>query len=383
VDIIKFAKLKKMAGGSSGGSSGGGGSSSLFVKLLADELTEITENDLKDVTKLERNCLYMKTNLMKLSIPANVEMVGQYMVNGCSNLVEVVTKAKTYMNQAFTGSGIKKATIYSEEIKNTPFPSCSYLEEIELKDTVKTILGLVESCQKLQNLHIPDSVTTLGSVAVYCTKLRTINIPINAVIKDAAFCYRCHALTDIYFDAKDVGDQSTPSGSSPRYLFTTYSESDATAANAILHIGKTVQRIPKYCFIGHWRYNSSTQYYSLIKDVVFDEDTECTEIGDYAFQSSSKITKIKFPKSLQKIGNYSFYQCSALTTIELQSETPPTLGTRAFCPYSSDTTYLTKIIVPKGTLEAYKSATGWSASTYTNIMEEKIDGTEWNEVVEE
>lgn len=385
MDIIKFAKLKKMAGGSSGGgSSGGGGSSSLFVKFLGDEFTEITENDLKGATHLKRYTFAYNTNLTKLTIPESVESGGEFMLEGANNCTELVLKATQLNSSAFRNSYLQRATLYSKALTNQHFYGCSYLEEVEIKDTVEKISGAYfYSCPKLKHLHLPDSVVTIGSVVQDCKALESINIPVNAVLTDrSAICYRCTGLKDIYFDARDAGNQSSPRGSDCP-MFSDYKSNNALTVMTTLHIGKTVQRIPDYWFVGNHYYSSSSDYYSYISDVVFDEDTECTSIGNYAFKSNQKLTKIKFPKSLQQFVSHSFYGCNNLEIIELQSETPPILGSGAIQGSNSTALpNLTKIIVPKGKLEVYKSATGWSASKFADIMEEKIDGTEWNEVVE-
>ena len=384
MDIIKFAKLKKMAGGSSGGGSGGGGSSSLFAKFVGDEVTEITEKDLQGVTHLKNYAFAYNTNLTKLTIPESVESGGQFMLESATNCTELVLKATGLTSSAFRNSNLQKATLYSKILTNQHFYSCPKLEEVEIKDTVEEIRGAYfYDCTKLKHLHLPDSVVTVGHVAQGCKALESINIPVNAVLIDrSAICYRCTGLKDIYFDARDCGNQSSPRGSDCP-MFSDYVSNGAESVMTTLHIGKTVQRIPDYWFTGRHYYSSTTDYRSYISDVVFDEDTECASIGFYSFKDNFKLTKIKFPKSLQQFVSYSFSGCNNLEIIELQSETPPILGTGALKYGSNALPKLTKIIVPKGKLEVYKSATGWSASSFADIMEEKIDGTEWNEVVEE
>ena len=54
------------------------------------------------------------------------------------------------------------------------------------------------------------------------------------------------------------------------------------------------------------------------------------------------------------IGERAFYKCSGLTSITINAVTPPELGSDAFygstCP----------IYVPEESVNAYKSASGWS-----------------------
>ena len=79
-----------------------------------------------------------------------------------------------------------------------------------------------------------------------------------------------------------------------------------------------------------------------------------TSIGNAAFQWCTSLSSVTIPNSVTSIGNSAFYRCTNLTSITCNATTPPTLGSEAFdgstCP----------IYVPEASVEAYKSASGWS-----------------------
>ena len=79
-------------------------------------------------------------------------------------------------------------------------------------------------------------------------------------------------------------------------------------------------------------------------------------LKDNAFYYQSAITSITFPNTLKSIGNTPFLGCSKLTTVRFTSAEPPALGTR---PFPTGNTFRT-IYVPKGSLEAYQNAYGFS-----------------------
>ena len=78
-----------------------------------------------------------------------------------------------------------------------------------------------------------------------------------------------------------------------------------------------------------------------------------TSIEERAFRSTTSLTAITIPSSVTNIGKLAF-SSSALTSVTFERETPPTIGENAF----SGCNNLNKITVPKGKLEAYKTAVG-------------------------
>ena len=91
-----------------------------------------------------------------------------------------------------------------------------------------------------------------------------------------------------------------------------------------------------------------------------------TSIGNYAFYGCRSLTSIIFPNSISSIGDNAFYNCSSLTSIQIKTRTPPSLGTDAF--YGDN--LLTSIYIPCGTMGAYITKAGWS-SYASSIIEDR------------
>lgn len=91
--------------------------------------------------------------------------------------------------------------------------------------------------------------------------------------------------------------------------------------------------------------------------------TKCTvpdgieRIAPYAFYSSS-ITEVRLPASLESVGKYAFADCDYLTTVLCSAVTPPAAESNTFGGSTLD--YMGTLIVPDGSEDAYKAATGWS-----------------------
>lgn len=132
-------------------------------------------------------------------------------------------------------------------------------------------------------------------------------------------------------------------------------------------IPDTVVSIGESCFVNSYYLNEIS-----IPDSV-------TSIGSACFQNcyslrkvelSSNLTKLEsmtffrcglekitVPSGVTDIGSMCFNNCSSLTSLILLPTTPPTLNSTSLSGTPSNMV----ITVPKGTLDAYKAATNWSA----------------------
>lgn len=90
-------------------------------------------------------------------------------------------------------------------------------------------------------------------------------------------------------------------------------------------------------------------------------------IPQWMFISCSNLPSIEIPETVTRIADRAFTSCGKLTEVICLPKTPPTLGIVVF--YGVPTTC--KIYVPKGSGEAYKTATNWSEwADYIVEMEE-------------
>lgn len=195
------------------------------------------------------------------------------------------------------------------EIGNYAFYDCRSLTSIIIPDGVTGINGSAFSgCTGLMSITIPDSVTRISSNVFYgCYSLPSITIPDSVTKIETNVFYGCSKLTSV----------KIPDG--------------------VTIIG-----------------DSAFSYCSSLTNIRIPDSV--TNINRFAFQYCSGLTSATIGNGMMNVGNDAFYGCKKLSLIKLFPTTPPTLGSSVFSSTSADL----QIVVPKGTLDAYKSATNWS-----------------------
>ena len=190
---------------------------------------------------------------------------------------------------------------------------CSSLINITLPESLTTIgISAFFRCYSLTSITIPDKVTTIGGGAfAICSSLTSFSG------KYASSDQRC-----LVMDGKLVA--FAPSG------LTAY-----TIPHGVTMIGV-----------------SAFEYCTNLTSITIPDGV--TMIEDSSFFNCSKLTNITIPDGVTTIGYYAFYECRSLTNVYCKPTTPPTLGSNVY-KYP-----VVAIHVPQASVEAYKSADGWS-----------------------
>lgn len=189
----------------------------------------------------------------------------------------------------------------------------------------------------LVSIEIPNSVTSIGSYAFkFCDSMTSIDIPNNVTsIGEQAFM-GCSSLTSI-----NIPNGVTSIGAST--FFGCSSLRSIDIPNSVTSIGETAF------------YGCSNITSAIIGNGV-------TSIGDWAFNGCFYMNSVTLGNNVVSIGAQAFYKCRNLTSITCEALLPPTMGEKVW--YNVSTSI--PVYVPAESVEAYKSADGWSQ--FTNIQ---------------
>ena len=340
-----------------------------------DSLTSVTIGE--NVQTIGDWAFYNCKSLTSITIPKSVTAIGFQAFQSCVGLTSIAipNSVTTIGEGAFYDCyGLTSITIPESvtTISNRTFENCRSLTSITISDGVTTIdYYAFGGCTGLTSVTIPESVTAIGDMAFfYCTGLTSITIP-NSVqtIGEGAFD-GCSRLTE--FKGKFASDygrclivNNTLIAFAPKCGVAEY-----TIPDGITAIGASA-------FAGCDSLTSITIPNSV------------TSIGSFAFSGCDSLTSITIPKSVTSIGSSAFFNCHNLTSVTAYNPTPVNIVITdewdyPYFAFERVDCANCKLYVPKGSVEAYRNAEGWSefgeilpideSSAITEIQQDNADG---------
>lgn len=302
-------------------------------------------------------------SLTSVTIPNSITSIGRRMFSACENLTSV-----TIPNSITS-------------IDDNAFVNCWSLTEINIPNSVTSIGECAFAISGLTSVVIPNSVTSIGVGAFGdCSDLTSVTIG-NSVKKigDRAFD-KCSNMKELRIE------DGTLNLEIPELTFFLCDKLET------LYLGRNLVYTGVGPFYEVFRSLKNVSIGNLVTNIADNMFSGCsglteinipnsvTSIGKHAFSRCNSLTKITIGNSLTSIGDYAFKDCYYLEFIKVLNPIPPTCrgGYYTFDNYESS------LVIPEGSLVAYRQADVWC--NFTNITEVsgiedvKVDATDIQEL---
>ena len=307
-----------------------------------------------NVTAIGSSAFRQSPDLTSVTIPYGVQTIGYASFYMCTGLTSVSIPNSVTLIDYFA------------------FRDCSSLTSIFLPNSVTTLYSQVfQNCTALKNVTLPNGITFISAgLFMGCSSLESIIIP-NSVTEIGMYAFNnCTSLTDItfsdatYYVSSDAFDNTPWLENLPDGVLyagkVAFSFKGLMEENCHLTLKPGTISIGARAFYGHdalagITIPSSVHYigncclsncYNLKTIVVesgnttFDSRNNCNAVIETATNKlciGCKSTVI--PNSVTGIGNYAFYECEGLTSVNLR-EGITSIGEKAFngCSFLNNVT---------------------------------------------
>ncbi len=306
------------------------------------------------VTSIGDETFYRRSGLTSIKIPNSVTSIGRFAFGDCSGLtsVEIPNSVTSIGDYAFRDCSALTSVVIPNSVTSIgdwAFYGCSSLTSIEIPNSVTSIGRFAfAGCSGLTSVEIPNSVTSIGGHAFQdCSALTSVVIPNSVTSIGGAAFSGCSSIMSII-----VKDDN------PKYDSRNNCNAIIQTDNNELLTGCQSTIIPNsVTSIGDWAFYGCSSLTSI------EIPNSVTSIGRFAFAGCSGLTSVEIPNSVTSIGDYAFRDCSALTSVVIPNSVT-TIGERAFSGCSG----LTSVEIPNSvTTIGERAFSGCSGLTSVEI----------------
>ena len=241
----------------------------------------------------------------------------------------------TVSNASDMQMNVTKITILNESvIEKDAFLGCTYLQEIELKDTLTKIsVGAFANCTSLKEIVVPDSVTEIGYRAFEnCLALKEMTLPFVGKTKLAPSGSQHFGWV---FGVDTSSKHDRESYKMPQAISVTLTSAEQILNSAFInYTGLTNIVIPSTVKILDAEAFKSCTNLETVEFVTVQngagEDVAWTldKIGMGAFANCEKLGEIELPESVEVLDENAFLSCTALTRVVTQGNANDALVVR-------------------------------------------------------
>ena len=242
-------------------------------------------------------------------------------------------------------------TIYSGRL----FRHCASLSALVLPDGVTAITaGIAPVMVNLKYVRLPGTLTAMPqNLLAYCSTLQSVDIP-SGVTSIGAYAFQGCANALFSVDLSDITPAAGYFKNCKRLLGAVTLNSTAQLTNAVFASSGISQF---YAMSASIKHNSDFGPLEDCLNLVRVELPNTSNVASATMCNNKLLALVILGANVTSIESRAMDNCPALARVVVKASTPPTLASNAL----QGTSALTGIYVPDASVEAYKTATNWSA----------------------
>ena len=218
-----------------------------------------------------------------------------------------------------------------ENICDSAFNGCTYLESAPMPDTVTSIgASAYRNCEYLATIEFSKNVVEIKKHAFQgCTSIKTVNLPDGLITLGGHAFYSCTALESVYIPntIEKISTDSEASGFSIISIDApfgycsnldniTFEDGISTIPACLFKLcsGLTSIKIPDTVTV-----IEKNAFRACENLVAVEFSKNLSTIGLHAFQGCTSLKSANLPEGLITLGGHAFYSCTAMESVYIPS----------------------------------------------------------------
>ena len=278
-----------------------------FKSLIDRSITEVTEEMTEDVGYIGDSAFYGCSNLTNVKVGSRISCVYPFAFYYCSALksVDLSNGVSEVWECAFEWCYSLETLKLGNSLRSiggSSFKGCIDLPEIMIPSDTKTIGGRAfEGCSGAAKLFLPDKLKSIGEFAFKdCSSISSISIPSSIKRIERCTFENCSGATSLSLtNVEYVGE----------YAF------KGCSSLTSLNIPSTLLKLDK------WAFQDCSSITNILYSGTSQGATNLEHIGDFCFAGCTSLTYVYIPNTTAREwwAGYSFFECTALKTVKIQS----------------------------------------------------------------
>lgn len=252
--------------------------------------------------------------ITSITIPASIKDIGGAAFENRSELKEIVFEDDSMLESiggyAFYGTALQSIALPQtlKTIGSRAFEDCKSLKSITIPACVEKLGNQAfSSCEELASVVFEkgSKVTVVEKMTFWCcTKLTTVELPDGLTAVENEAFYRCPVGLN-YENGVYLGNTTNP-------YIVLLDVVDVTCTSFTVH--KNTRVMYNRAFYGE----SSNDKCTVLEEVIFESGSKLVNIPESMFSGLPALARITIPTSVETIGNYAFYTCANLVSLNFE-----------------------------------------------------------------
>lgn len=201
-----------------------------------------------DITDIPYQAFFDNRDLTSITLPANVETIGEEAFFMCTSLTSIDMPNVTYIEEkafkdCYSLSSVNMPQVTS--IRENAFYRCDHIISIDMPNVITIGISAFQECDQLTSINMPNVTTIKEKAFEECTGLSSVNMPKVTSIGVHAFL-ECRSLSEVHvYSVLNNVEMGAFEQCSITDLYVHSSNPPSIAASSIIYTSSVTVHVPQ------------------------------------------------------------------------------------------------------------------------------------------